>query len=307
MSAPREVVVFGGTGFLGRRIVRRLLAHGFAVRVASRHPERGAAVFPDPPPALALVRADVGDDASIATVLVGAFAAVNAISLYVERGGRTFRSIHVEAAARVAEHARRCGVARLAHVSGIGADASAESPYIRSRGEGEGAVLAAFAAPTIVRPAVMVGPDDAFLTPLVGLLRRLPAFPMFGSGETALQPAFVEDVAEAIVRAIERPAPERLCELGGPRVFTYRALLQTIAARLGRRRALVPLPFAVWRTLALGAEMLPSPPLTRNQVELMMIDNVASPDRPGFAAFGIAPRGVEATLDAILGAAAAPH
>jgi uncharacterized protein YbjT (DUF2867 family) len=307
MDAPREVVVFGGTGFLGRRIVRRLLGHGFAVRVASRHPERGPAVFPDRPRALAFVRADIADDASIVTVLAGAFAAVNAVSLYVERGPRTFRSIHVEAAARVADHARRCGVTRLAHVSGIGANANAESPYIRSRGEGEETVRAAFGTATIIRPAVMVGPDDAFLTPLVGLLQRLPAFPMFGSGETMLQPAVVEDVAEAIVRAIERPKPERLCELGGPRVFTYRALLQTIAARLGRTRVLVPLPFALWRMLALGAEMLPSPPITRNQVELMMIDNVASPDRPGFETFGIAPRGIEETLDMILGAGAAAH
>jgi uncharacterized protein YbjT (DUF2867 family) len=297
VNAARAVVVFGGTGFLGRRVVRHLLDHGFAVRVASRQPERGTAAFGEAVPALEFRKADIADTPSTQSALAGAFAAVNAVSLYVERSGRTFRSVHVDGAARLAESARRGGVARLVHVSGIGADRRSPSPYIRSRGEGEDAVRAAFADATIVRPAVMFAPDDAFLAPLARVLRRAPAVPLFGRGATRLQPAHVDDVAEAIVRAVDAPPTEPICELGGARTFTYAELLRMIAARLGKHPILFPVPFAVWRMVGLAAETLPSPPITRNQVELMMIDTIVSPGRTGFHSFGIEPRAIEETLD----------
>lgn len=173
----RKVVIFGGTGFLGRRVVRHLLDRAYAVRVASRHPERGKSIFSTDRPQLELVRADIGEDAAIRDAVTDAFAAVNAVSLYVERGNQTFHSLHVEAAERLARHSRETGIARLVHVSGIGADPASPSPYIRSRGEGENAVRAAFPGATIIRSAVMFGPDDAFLTPLTGVLRKFPYFP----------------------------------------------------------------------------------------------------------------------------------
>jgi NADH dehydrogenase len=148
----RSVTVFGGTGFLGRRIVRHLLDRGFVVRVATRHPERPKRMFPDETRPLEAIRADVNDDASVAAAVAGAFAVVNAVSLYVEHGSETFHSVHVAAAARVARHARAQGVAQLAHVSGIGSDPASASRYIRSRGQGEAAVRAAFASATIIRP-----------------------------------------------------------------------------------------------------------------------------------------------------------
>ncbi len=300
MSGAREVTVFGGAGFLGRPVVRRLLGRGFSVRVASRRPERGAAKFGETASALKFVAADVSDAASVNAAVAGAFAAVNAVSLYVERGDQTFRAIHVEAAARVADCARKARLAHLAHISGIGADPRSGSPYIRSRGEGEAAVHAAFGEATIVRPAVMFGRDDAFLAPLAGMMRRFPVFPLFGRGQTMLQSAYVDDVAEAIARAIDLPAPPRLCELAGPRMFTYEELLQTIARHLGTHPVLVPVPFGAWRMLAFVAEALSRPPITRNQVELMMVDNVASPDHPGFAFFGIEPHGIEAVLETMI-------
>src|SRR5262245_378291 len=181
------------------------------------------------------------------TALAGAFGVVNAVSLYVERGNQTFRSVHVEAAARVAKHSRASGVQRLAHVSGIGADARSPSAYIRSRGEGETSVRAAFPAATIIRPAVMFGPDDAFLTPLMKMLQMFPVFPMFGRGETALQPSYVEDVAEAIVRAFDAPAAGMVYELGGPRIYSYEELLRTVCAHLSVRRILIPVPLIAWQ------------------------------------------------------------
>ncbi|MEH2519994.1 uncharacterized protein YbjT (DUF2867 family) [Bradyrhizobium sp. AZCC 1610] len=228
--------------------------------------------------------------------VAGAFAVVNAVSLYVERGSDTFRSVHVEAAARVAQHSRGSGVQRLAHVSGIGADAQSHSSYIRSRGEGESAVRAAFAEATIIRPGVMFGPGDAFLIPLTKMLRMFPVFPMFGRGQTALQPAYVEDVGEAIARCFDAPEPGMIYELAGPNTYTYKELLQTICNYLDIRRVLAPMPITVWKMLAAAAEFLPASPVTSNQVELMTKDNVASGRHPGFDTLGIEPRGIEIVL-----------
>jgi uncharacterized protein YbjT (DUF2867 family) len=188
----RTVAVFGGTGFLGRRIVRDLRSRGFPVRIASRHPDRGHRLFGPDDPQLQSIRANIHDDRSVADALAGAYGVVNAVSLYLERGQDTFHSVHVEAAQRVAAQAHRAGVERLVHVSGIGADAASPSRYIRKRGEGELAVRAAFADALFVRPAVMFGPDDAFLANILKLLRQLPIYPMFGRGRTRLQPAYVE-------------------------------------------------------------------------------------------------------------------
>ena len=221
----QTATVFGGTGFLGRRVVRRLREAGFAVRFAARHPERGRSLFADGEPGIASIRADINEESAVAAAIAGSYAVVNAVSLYVERGKDTFRSVHVEAAARVARSAAEAGVPRLVHVSGIGADAGSPSAYIRSRGEGEAAVLRAFAAATLIRPAVMFGPDDAFVTPLLSMLRRLPAFPLFGTGGTRLQPVYVEDIGEAVARIMRLPATERIYELAGPQVYDYRSLL----------------------------------------------------------------------------------
>src|SRR5467141_1688663 len=300
-TSGRTVTVVGGTGFLGRRIVRHLRSRGFPVRIASRHPDRGHRQVGPDDPQLQSVGANIHDDRSVADALVGAYAAVNAVSLYVEHGQETFHSVHVQAAERVAAHARRAGVERLVHVSGIGADAASTSRYIRKRGEGEVAVRAAFNDAVFARPAVMFGPDDAFLTTLLKLLRRLPIYPMFGRGRTRLQPAYVEDVAEAIARALQRTQTHAITfECGGPRVYSYEELLGALARDADLKRILIPLPFAAWRALAWTAELLPNPPVTRNQVELMQVDNVCSPGVPGFAEFGISPHSVENMLEQTL-------
>ncbi|MFZ0852609.1 MAG: complex I NDUFA9 subunit family protein [Hyphomicrobiaceae bacterium] len=296
------VVVFGGTGFLGRRVVRHLRAHDFSVRIASRHPDRGYELFGRDDPKLRSVGANVHDDRSVADALGGAYGVVNAVSLYVEQGQETFQSVHVEAARRIAAQARHAGVQRLVHVSGIGSNAASPSVYIRKRGEGELAVRAAFADAVLLRPAVMVGPDDSFLTTILKLL-RFPIHPMFGRGRTRLQPAYVEDVAEAIARVLQGSAMNAVTfECGGPRVYSYEDLLSTVAQGARLKPLLIPVPFAAWHAMAGVAEMFPSPPVTRNQVELMQVDNVISPEMPGFAELAISPRSVEEVLQEILSA-----
>jgi len=288
VTNDRTVTVFGGTGFLGHRIVRHLRSHGFPVRIASRHPDQGHRLFGPDDPQLQSVGADIHDERSVADALAGAYGAVNAVSLYVEHGQETFHSVHVESAQRVAAQALRAGVDRLIHISGIGADAASQSRYIRKRGEGELAVRAAFADVLFIRPAVMFGPDDAFLTNILRLLRELPVYPMFGRGLTRLQPAYVEDVAEAIGRVMQRAeTPSTIFGLGGPRIYSYEEFLRAVAHQAG-------LAFA-W-----ASEMFPSPLLTRNQVELMQIDTVSSPEMSGFVELGISPHSVEAILQKML-------
>ena len=295
------VTVFGGTGFLGRRVVLHLRDKGFSVRVASRHPERGREHFGSDAAQLRLVRADIHDDGSVAEAIAGADGVVNAVSLYVEHGKETFQAVHVEAAERVARQAHKAGIKQLVHVSGIGSDANSRSKYIKARGQGELAVRSVFADTTLIRPAVMFGPDDAFLTTLLGLLRRLPVYPMFGRGETRLQPAYVEDVSEAIARSMQRPeAKGTTFECGGPRIYSYEELLRNVARVANIRVRLVPMPFAAWHMLAQLAEWLPSPPIARNQVELMEMDTVATPGTAGFAELGIAPRSLEEVLETMV-------
>ena len=297
----RTVAVFGGTGFLGRRVVRRLRRCGLSVRIASRHPDRADGLFALDDPQLQSVEVDLHDEQSVAYALAGAYGVVNAVSLYVEHGTETFHSLHVECAQRLATQARQAGVERLVHVSGIGADAASRSLYVRKRGEGELAVRAAFADALLMRPAVMFGPDDSFLTTIVTLLERLPIYPMFGHGLTRLQPAYVEDVAEAITRALQRTEKHPITfECGGPRIYSYEELLKALAHEANLKPTLIPIPFAAWHALAWFAEMLPNPPVTRNQVELMQIDSVASPEVPGFAELGISPLSIEEILPEIL-------
>ena len=289
------VAVFGGTGFVGRRVVRHLRESGTRVRVISRH--RGLAGDDG----IEQITADAHDELSVEAAVAGADGVVNAISLYVEHGNDTFHSVHVEAVGRIARAARQAGIRRFVHISGIGANAASPSPYIRSRGEGEAAVQTAFPGAVIVRPAVMFAPDDAFLSTILRLLRFLPAYPIFGDGRTRLQPVYADDVAAAIVQILRQSQkPHPVYELAGPRVCSYEELLRTIARIAGMRPVLMRMPFALWDAFAGLAEMLPQPPLTRNQVELMQIDTAASENLPGFRALGISPRSLEGELEAML-------
>ncbi len=291
----RVVTVFGGTGFLGAHVVRHLLNARATVRVATRHPHRVHETFGEAPGAVSVL-ADVLDARSTAQAVAGAWAVVNAVSLYVEHGKTTFNAVHVQAAERIASLARQHGVERLVHVSGIGVDRHSSSPYIRSRAQGEQAVRSEFPNAILLRPSVMFGPGDAFLTPILKLLRRLPVYPLFGRGQTLLQPAYVEDVAEAVSALLRAANGATTIECGGPHTYSYEALLRMIAHRAGLRATLVPVPFLFWHALARLAEMLPHPPLTRNQVELMQVDSIVSEQAQGFAQLGMAPRSIEEIL-----------
>jgi NADH dehydrogenase len=298
---PERVTVFGGSGFLGRRIVRHLAAGGAEVRIAVRRPERAAflARF-GRPGQITAVHADVWDAATVAPALEAADAVVNTVGHYIERGGASFEAIHGQGARQVAEAATAAGVRRLVHISGIGAAAASASSYVRARAAGERLVREAFPEATILRPSVMFGPGD-FLERLAGLTRVMPAMPLFGSGAVKLQPVYVEDVAAAVARALATPAAAgKLYELGGPRVYSYKALVQLVLERTRRRRLLLPVPYSFWRALAAVMAPLPRRPISRDQVTLMENDNVVSPGALAFADLRITPTPLEAVAPSYL-------
>ena len=297
------VSVFGGTGFLGRRLVRRLAAEGATLRIAVRSPDRARSVFSAADlERVTVLRADVRDQASVAAAVAGADAVVNAVSAYVEKSGVTFRSVHEEGAQRLAQEAARAGVARLVLVSGIGADPQSRSPYIRARGRGEFVVRQAFPSATIVRPSAMFGPGDALFGTLADIVRLLPVVPLIGGGRTRLQPVYVEDVAEAIVRMLaDRGTAGQTYELAGPAVYTLHELVGFALRLIDKRRLLVPVPFVVAEIQARLFEFLPSPPLTTSQVDLLKVDNLASGDLPGFRELKIEPKAVEEIVPTYIG------
>ncbi len=276
--ASRLVTVFGGSGFLGREIVKRLAAVDYEVRVGVRNPDRASFLRRLVPGGkIDLVHADVSDLATVTRAVEGAAAVVNTVGHYVERPGATFHGIHAEGARHVAREAKQGGVERLIHISGLGAVADSGSPYIQSRGVGERLVEEAFDGATILRPSAIFGPGDALLNKLAGIVRQSPFLPLFGDGRTRLQPVFVEDVAEACVRALaDSSTTGRVYELGGPQVFEYRELVQLLLERMGRRRIVVPVPFGVWEIIASVMAWHPNPPLTRDQVRLLKSDNVVA-------------------------------
>ena len=302
------VVVFGGTGFLGRRLVHRLAAEGVVVRVAVRHPDGVRSALPAADlDQVTFFRADVRDQASVAAAIAGADAVVNAVSAYVEKGGLTFETVHVQGAEMVAREAGRLGVARLVLVSGIGADPQSRSLYIRSRGRGELAVQQAFQDATIVRPSAMFGAGDALFGTLADLARLLPVLPLIGGGRTRLQPVYVEDVAEAVTRILADPETVgRTYELAGPEVYTLRDLVRFTLRVIGKQRLLMPVPFAVAEIQARLFEFLPSPPLTTGQVDLLKADSVASGALPGLRELDILPKAVEEVVPTYIGRSRAP-
>ncbi len=286
------VTVFGGTGFLGHEIVEALTNSGWHVRIAAR---RQRDIGPNEPH-VESIEADIRDRASVARALEGAEAAVNAVSLYTEHRRLGFEEIHVEGARILAEEAEKASVPRLVHISGIGVDSRHPSKYVRARTRGEQAVRRGATGATLLRPGVLFGPGDDFLSTL-DQVTRLPVVPLFGSGRTLLQPVHAADVAQAVAVCLRRPDTlGQTYELGGASRHHYREVVEQVLASRGRKRPLLPVPFPVWHALALLMEVLPNPPLTRDQVLLMQSDNMVADDAAGFGALGLQARGLGEAL-----------
>jgi NADH dehydrogenase len=299
----RRITVFGGSGFIGRHLVRRLAARDWIVRAAVRDPVRAEFLKPmGGVGQIVPIRASITDDRAVQAAVAGADAVVNLVGILYERPGRTFQQIHAEAPGRLARAAAAAGVRRLVHVSAIGADPAAEAAYARTKGAGEAAVRAAFPAATIMRPSVVFGPEDGLFNRFAAMAKLSPFLPLIGGGRTKFQPVYVGNVAAAIERALEDAACQgKTYELGGPRIYTFREMMEVLLAEIGRHRRLLDVP---WRWAELqGAilEKLPlPPPLTRDQVLLLKHDNVVGPGALTLADLGITPTALEVILPTYL-------
>jgi NADH dehydrogenase len=315
--ARRVVTVFGGSGFIGRNVVKRLAAQGWVVRAAVRDPI--AAEFLKPMGDVGQVtplRADITDPKSVAMAVAGVDAVINLVGILYESGRATFDAIHVKGAANIAQAAKAAGVARLVHMSALGADKNSESAYARSKAAGEEAVAAAFPGASIIRPSVVFGPDDGFFNRFGKLAMISPVLPvftgdgfkpvcgeagcsidLFGSGGPTFQPVSVGDVALAVVQILDdaRHAGKTF-ELGGPRRYSMKEIMELVMSATGLKRTLVPVPFGLGMLQATFLQMLPAPLLTKDQVRLMKTDNVVRGGKPGLAELGIAATSAEAVL-----------
>jgi len=319
--AGSQVTVFGGSGFVGRHLVRRLAATGCIVRIAVRHPDRALFLKPlGDVGQIVPLRVDVTNESQIAAAISGAQAVVNLVGILFERGKYSFDAVHHDAAAAIADAAKGAGVLRLIHVSALGAAKNSESRYARTKALGEESVLRAFPEATILRPSVIFGPEDGFfnliaviarmspIVPVMGaspqLLFRegaLPEFKLFGKGGPRFQPVYVGDVAEAIVRALDSAeAQGKRYELGGPRVYTMLDVVQLVLRQTGRKRLLLPAPLWALDVKAALLELIGLKLLTRDQVRLLRRDNVVSRRALSFSDLRIAPATAEIILPTYL-------
>jgi NADH dehydrogenase len=302
----KTITVFGGTGFLGRHVVYALAKTGATLRVATRMPHR--AYFLRPAGNVGQIvplGCDVGSDASVATALQGADIAVNLIGILCEKGKSSFERIHAEAPGRIARQAAAAGVRQLIHVSALGADGTAPSKYLTSKAAGEKNLLAGFKDAVILRPAVMFGADDDFFNRFARMARGAHLLPLVGGGRTKMQPVYVEDVAQAVANLVtgRLPAGEKaqgVYELAGPRVYTFRELMEMVRVQTRQSACLVSLPVPVAKMAGAVCGLLPCPPLTVDQVRGLGTDNVLALGSRGPETLGISPTAAEAVVPSYL-------
>jgi NADH dehydrogenase len=302
----RLITVFGGSGFVGRHVVRALAQRGWRVRVAVRRPDLAGHLQPMGNVGQVMpVQANLRYPESVANALRGADGVVNLVGILYESGRQSFEKVQAEGPETVARAARQAGIEQVVHVSAIGADANAEAAYARTKAAGEAGVLRHVPGAVILRPSIVFGPEDNFFNQFAALARILPALPLIGGGVTKFQPVFAGDVGEAAARALEgRATPGTVYELGGPSVKSFKEILEFILAETNRERALIPIPFRIAEIQGKILGMLPKPLLTRDQVLMLKSDNIVSEAavREGrtLEGLGITPDSVEAVVPTYL-------
>lgn len=305
-NSDKLITVIGGSGFVGRHVVRALAKRGYRIRVACRRPDLAGHVVPlGVPGQIVPVQANVRYPASIAAACDGAFAVISLPGVLYSSGAQSFDAVHVFGASSVAKAAKTAKAQLLIHLSAIGADENSTSAYARSKAEGEKAVRTAFSGATIIRPSIVFGPEDNFFNQFAKMARFSPALPLIGGGVTKFQPVFVGDVAEAIGTLIDHGVADgKTYELGGPEVMSFKQILQYILETTQRRRLLLPIPFGVAKIMGALAGLLPKPALTTDQVESLKTDNLvsasATKDGRTLEGLGITARTVEAIVPSYL-------
>jgi len=277
-NSEKIVTLIGGSGFIGRHIVRALAKRGYRIRVACRRPDLAGHVQPlGTPGQIMPVQANVRFPASLAAACDGATAVVSLTGVLSSRGAQSFDAIHIFGAEASARAAKAAKAQVFIQMSALGADADSGSEYGRTKAAGEAKARAAFPGAIILRPSIVFGPEDNFFNQFAGLSRLAPALPLIGGGQTKFTPLFVGDLAEAIARLIDKGEASGLTyELGGPEVFSFKQLMEFTLETIGRKRLLVPVPWPIAKVMGTVMGLLPFAPLTADQVELLKTDNVVS-------------------------------
>jgi uncharacterized protein YbjT (DUF2867 family) len=278
LNSATLITIYGGSGFIGRHVVRALAKTGARMRIAVRRPDLAGHLQPlGGVGQISPVQANVRFPDSLLAPANGADAVINLVGILAQSGRQTFKAVQDEGARHVAEAARAAGARAFVQMSAIGADANSPSEYARTKEAGEAAVKQAFPDAVILRPSVVFGPEDDFFNRFAALARLSPALPLIGGGKTEFQPVFVGDVARAVIAALTGKAPAgEVYELGGPEVLTMKQVMQRVLAYSMRKRMLVPLPFPLAKLQGAILQVLPNPPLTLDQVRLLESDNVVS-------------------------------
>ncbi len=298
----RRTAVLGGSGFIGRYVVQRLAARGDVIAIGCRRAEGAKFLMPQGNVGqIAALNLSIDDERLLAAFLAGNEALANCVGILAESGAQRFERVHHTGPARLARLAREAGIERFVHISAIGADSRSTSAYARTKAAGEAAVRDAFPTVTILRPSVVFGPEDQFFNRFAAMAMVSPALPLIGGGETRFQPVYAGDVADAVLKCLDDPATAgRTYELGGPKIYSFRELVELLLGEIRRKRLLVELPFGLAAFQARLMSILPNPPLTADQVELLKRDNVVSSGAMNLAALGIAPTAVEGILPTYL-------
>ena len=305
-NSEKLITIIGGSGFLGRHIVRALAKRGYRIRVACRRPDLAGHLQPlGVPGQIMPVQANVRFPASLAAACDGAHAVINLTGVLYSAGAQSFDAVHVFGAEASAKAARAARARVFIQMSAIGADPGSSAAYARSKAEGEARARAGFPGAIILRPSIVFGPEDSFFNRFAGLARFAPALPLIGGGATKFAPVFVGDVAEAVARLVDRgEADGKTYELGGPEAFTFKQLMQFTLETIERRRLLVPVPWRVARIQGMILGLLPKPLLTADQVELLKSDNLVSEaaqrEKRTLEGLGIAARGIEGIVPGYL-------
>jgi NADH dehydrogenase len=305
----KVITVIGGTGFLGRYIVKSLAGAGYTIRVISRHPESALHLkTAGDVGQVVLMGGNLSNPDSLFGKLDGSYAVINLVGVLYEGGRQRFGTLHTQGAEKLAQMAKSCGAERFIQISALGADKNTSSSYARTKLAGEKAVQTAFPDATILRPSIVFGPEDNFYNQFARMAAFAPALPLIGGGHTCFQPVYVMDIARAILACLAKAETKgQTYELAGPQTYSFKQILQYILSITGKKRCLLKLPFGIASVIGTFGELLPVPPLTRDQVRLLKYNNVASADMPGFAQLGITPTAVEMVVPEYLARYRSPN
>lgn len=291
----KTVTLIGGSGFIGRALVEKLARAGARILVLGRNAERVKRMKPlGAVGQITALAGDATDEATLRTAIMPADIVINLVGILSPTGRHNFELMHATLPAQIAKIASETGVDQLVHFSALGASMKSNSVYARTKAEGERALLRQFKAAVVLRPSVVFGPGDSFFNRFGQMAMIAPALPLIGGGTNKMQPVFVGDVADAVMVILQPTfTGDQIFELGGPKIYTFKELMELTLTAVARKRLLLPVPFAVMSLPAFFAGFLPNPPITLDQLTLLKTNNICSPKASGFAELGIDPRAAE--------------